>query len=277
MTMPVIIAPEKVSPRTVSGQRVTVGAAFVARPVPRQPTVRDRAEKAVANKHRAAKLRRLADEEGASYPTSARFMRKDADILDAKADEGLALTTYTTGLPRRGNGGELVPLPEMGTGMLAAIVSEPADALAHSASTQRMELSAATDSLSLGLDLANGIKAKNAVEKMLAQQAGAVHKMAMEFMAQASGHMQKAQTPGAGANTVMAQNIEACRLAAAATRLMGAFNEAVLTVRRHRSGGQQVVNVRHYHQQVKVEDGGQAVIAGSMRGRKVPRLASGGK
>jgi hypothetical protein len=63
-----------------------------------------------------------------------------------------------------------------------------------------------------------------------------------------------------------------------AARLMGQFNEAVLTVRRHRSGGQQVVKV--YHQQVSVGQGGQAVVAGTMKGgsggKGRPRLVSGG-
>jgi hypothetical protein len=45
---------------------------------------------------------------------------------------------------------------------------------------------------------------------------------------------------------------------------MGAFNDAVLTVQRRRSGGRQVVQV--IHQQVAVGAGGKAVIAGSPRG-----------
>jgi hypothetical protein len=60
-------------------------------------------------------------------------------------------------------------------------------------------------------------------------------------------------------------NVEAARLTYAAGKLMGAFNDAVLTVQRRRSGGRQVVQV--IHQQVAVGAGGKAVIAGSLKGR----------
>jgi hypothetical protein len=266
----------------------TVGEDFRGDPImeevkpatpPKPPSIRVRAEKAVSDQHHAAGLRRIADEDSGRDPTGARFMRKDAAHLEAKADAALSISAYTSGVARNGNGGELVPLPEMGSGVLAAIVSEPADALAHSASTQRLELSAATDTLSLGLDVANGIKARNAVEKMLSQQAAALHKLGMEFAAQAGAHLQKARGLGASTGTVMAQNIEASRAASAAIRLFGGFNEAVLTVRRHRSGGQQVVKV--IHQQVSVGQGGQAVVAGSIKGgrggKRLPRLVPGGK
>ena len=46
---------------------------------------------------------------------------------------------------------------------------------------------------------------------------------------------------------------------------MGAFNDAVLTVQRRRSGGKQVVQV--IHQQVAVGAGGKAIVAGSLEGR----------
>ena len=125
------------------------------------PRVRQRVEAALKMKHRAAGMRRSAEEYAGGDPTGARFMRKDAATLKAKADSDLCRWSYTTSLPEVGNGGELIPLPEPGTGHLAEHVTEPADMLAHSASTQRMELAAGTDSLALGLDAANAIKARD--------------------------------------------------------------------------------------------------------------------
>ena len=60
-----------------------------------------------------------------------------------------------------------------------------------------------------------------------------------------------------------AHSAEAARLAHAAGKLMGAFNDAVLTVQRRRSGGRQVVQV--IHQQVAVGPGGKAIVAGSSK------------
>ena len=52
------------------------------------------------------------------------------------------------------------------------------------------------------------------------------------------------------------------RLTNAAARLMQAYQEALLTLQKIRTGGKQVVVV----QRVEVSGGGQAVIAGSMNG-----------
>jgi hypothetical protein len=51
----------------------------------------------------------------------------------------------------------------------------------------------------------------------------------------------------------------------AAGKLIGAFDDAVLTVQRRRSGGRQVVQV--VHQQVAVGAGGKAIVAGPLKGR----------
>jgi hypothetical protein len=58
-----------------------------------------------------------------------------------------------------------------------------------------------------------------------------------------------------------------CRIGQDADRVltMGAFNDAVLTVQRRRSGGKQVVQV--IHQQVAVGEGGKVIVAGTVKGR----------
>jgi hypothetical protein len=235
----------------------------MANETPNVPRVRERVEAALKAKHHAAGMRRTADEFGGMDPTGAKFMRKDAAELDAKADADLSRWSYTTGLPEVGNGGELVPLPEPAAYHIAEHVREPADMLAHSASTQRMELAGEADVLALALDAANSIKARDSIEKMLAAQAAAAHKLAMRLMTKAGHQLSQVDTwnPKAWA----AHSVEAARLANAACRVMGAFNDAVVTVQRRRSGGKQVVQV--IHQQVAVGAGGNAVVAGAVKGR----------
>ena len=83
--------------------------------------------------------------------------------------------------------------------------------LAHSASTQRMELAAEADVLSLGLDAANAIKARDSIEQMLTHQAAAAHKLAMRFMAKADHQLSQVDTWNPG--SYQAHSVEAARLA----------------------------------------------------------------
>jgi len=109
--------------------------------------VRRRVESALKAKHSAAGMRRSADEIADMDPTGARWMRKDAEQLDAKAETDLSRWSYTTTEPQIGNGGELVPITKAHTDAIAHHVREPADMLAHSAATQRMELAGEADVL----------------------------------------------------------------------------------------------------------------------------------
>ena len=54
---------------------------------------------------------------------------------------------------------------------------------------------------------------------------------------------------------------------------MGAFNDAVLTVQRRRTGGKQVVQV--IHQQVAVAPGGKAIVAAEVKGGRKGRVSLG--
>ena len=190
-------------------------------------------------------------------------MRKDVDVIEAVVDSEPRRRSYTTGPAQMGNGGELVPLPEPATHHIAEHVREPADMLAHSASTQRMELAAGTDSLALGLDAANAIKARDSIEQMLAHQTAAAHKIAMRFLAKADHHLSKANEFN---RDWQAHSVEAARMAQSAVKLMGASADAVLAVQRRRSGGKQVVQV--IHQQVAIGEGGKAIVAGTLEGPK---------
>jgi hypothetical protein len=229
-------------------------------------------EAALKKKHGAARLRRWADEQAAGDPTGARFVRKDAAVLEAKADADLSRWAYTTAPTEFGNGGELVPLPEPETHHLAEHVREPADTLAHSASTQRMELAGEADALTLGLDAANSIKARDSVEKMLVHQAAAAHKLAMRLIAKAEHQLSQVQDWNPKAWS--AHSVEAARLTHAAGKLMGAFNDTVLTVQRRRTGGKQVVKV--IHQQVAAPAAGPSWRARSRAGAR-PGASVGGR
>ena len=91
----------------------------------------------------------------------------------------------------------------------------------HSASTQRMELAAEADVLTLGLDAANSIKARDSIEQMLMHQAAAAHKLAMRFMAKADHQLSQVQSWNPA--SYQAHSVEAARLAYAAGKLMSAF------------------------------------------------------
>jgi hypothetical protein len=198
------------------------------------PRVRQRVEAALKAKHSAVGLRQAADQAASRDPVGAKFMRNDAAAVAAHAESELSRWSYTTGLPVRGNGGELRPLPEPESGNIAEHVTEPADMLAHTSSTQRMELVAGADALSLALDAANSIKAGDTVEKMLMHQAAAAHRLAMRFVAKADHQL--GQIDGWNPKAWPAHSVEAARLAHAAGKLMGAFSDTVLTVQRRRNG-----------------------------------------
>jgi hypothetical protein len=64
---------------------------------PQKPRVRKRVETALKAKHSAVDLRQTADKYAGMDPTGARFMRKDADAIEARADSELSRWSYTTG------------------------------------------------------------------------------------------------------------------------------------------------------------------------------------
>ena len=98
-----------------------------------------------------------------------------------------------------------------------------------------MELSTGTDSLALGLDAANAIKARDSIERMLMEQGAAAHKLIMQLLAKAAHQLSQVDTWNQ--QSWSAHSVEAARLTHAAGKLMGAFNDAVLTVQRRRCGG----------------------------------------
>ena len=82
---------------------------------------------------------------------------------------------------------------------------------------------------------------------MLCHQMAATHRAAMTLMARG---LEDRMPP-----------LEMARLTNAAARMMDSYQSALLTLQKIRTGGKQIVVVQH----VQVSDGGQAVIAGSMK------------
>ncbi len=113
------------------------------------------------------------------------------------------------------------------------------------ASEERMEAALKAGVLEIAVDAAESARASNSIEKTLAHQMAASHKLAMTLVTRINDQMAAA---------------DAGRLSNAAARMMLAFQSGVLTLHKIRTGGKQVVVVQH----VDVSSGGQAVVAGSM-------------
>jgi hypothetical protein len=193
-----------------------------------------------------------------------------ADELEARVREGVpdAYKEPTVG-------GELVPVDD-GRGAknlhLRNTVDDP-DYIAADASRDRLELLNDAGALGLGLDLADTIEASNSLEKMLAHQMAATHASAMKMTEQMNRQIETMASIYPRGQQSETNNVQCARLAGAIARMMGAFNQGALTLDRLRTGGGQTVVVKHVHQQVQVNDGGQAVIAGEVN----PKGGRGGK
>ena len=194
----------------------------------------------------------------------ARWERREADEADRRAEEILSLSTK----PEVGTGGELSLSEKVKAGQpgLALIVSDP-DIVNVEASWDRLNLAADAQCLAMATDAAEAIGAENSLERMLAHQIAAAHTMAMKLLEKSHqflGHVSSWN----GECRQQVSSIEAARLASSAARMMDAYQKGLATLQRLRSGGNQTITVQH----VRVAEGGQAVVAGTIkaesRGRK---------
>ena len=144
---------------------------------------------------------------------------------------------------------EVIDLGNLGfvSGYLADTLDNP-NMISVDASGQRMNLAAGSGILQIAVDAAESAQAGNSLEKVLCHQMAAAHHAAMRLVARV----------GNGSLPIA----EEARLSNAAARMMQVYQEAFLTLQKIRSGGRQTVMVQH----VQVSDGGQAVIAGSVKG-----------
>lgn len=117
------------------------------------------------------------------------------------------------------------------------------------ASEHRLDLAACVGSrvAESAVDAAESAQAENSLEKMLCHQMAAMHRAGMKLVA-------------SSLNTSLPP-VEMARLSNAAARMMQVYQEAFLALHKIRTGGKQTVVVQH----VQVSEGGQAVIAGSVK------------
>jgi len=221
---------------------------------------KEQVRKGLRSRGMATYLRTLADSNAASDPTGARFDRRYADDHDQTADGILNLPTK----PSQGVGGELHLLQQDANELPGLIdtASEP-NLVSARASLERLDLAASADCLEIAADAAQTIGAKNSLERMLAHQMAAAHKLAMTFAERSLIHARNSEYAHLSVGTRTTNGIEAARMAGAAGRMMSVFNDGLRTLERLRNGGRQVVVVQH----VNVNDGGQAVVAGTVESK----------
>jgi hypothetical protein len=159
-----------------------------------------------------------------------------------------------------GAGRELIDRESVGIPGLVDTVAHP-DYVAADASRDRLELANEARALGSALDAADSIQAQDSLEKMLVHEMAVLHRGMMKAAARMNEELDAAGVMQPSARE--AANVRACRLAGAISRMSSTFQQAVLTLQRKRTGGRQHVTVTHVYQQVNIEDGGQAVVAGN--------------
>lgn len=104
--------------------------------------------------------------------------------------------------------------------------------------------------------------AQNSMEKMLAHQMAAVHKVTMILAAEADLRHQRLASSNLGYSDQDLKTVEAfTKLTGAMARSSVAFQDGLLALQKLRSCGSQRIVVQH----VTVSDGGQAVVTGEMK------------
>ena len=194
--------------------------------------------------------------------TGGRFELAEADSMEAIAAGFMDVGAHVTGQVRPGNGGEVIVATHEAQGSIPGVIDtvrENQDMLTASASRQRLEL--AGNALTLAVDAAESIQPRSSLEKMLAHQLAASHRLGMLFADNAASMVERHKYGGGAA-----LSIEAGRQANAAARMFASFQEGLLALDRIRRGGRQTVKVVHQH--VQVGPGGQALVAaGGVKGR----------
>lgn len=181
-----------------------------------------------------------------------------AGCLDAEADELLDPTTYGVAPLTIGTGGEVANDTTENRGYVDTLLESP-DMVAADASRHRLGLAAKAGGIALALDAAQTAKTANSLEQMMAHQTAAAHIAAIELQAEALVLLGEFRNTGRRSPTLVA---EAARLMTATARMMNTTQQGVLALHRLRTAGRQTLVVQHVH----VGQGGQAVVAGKIKG-----------
>lgn len=228
---------------------------------PEQPSQESRVREGLNNLTRAGACRSEAPDRGAPYDV---ILALDAQMLTERGAKALELSAT----PKKVAGGELVvdEGSDRDRGLAAhhGWETRRPDVVKAKASQERMELLDNAKCLSLGADAAEAIESPNALEKMLAHQMAAAHRMSMKLMEKADGVVNSIRTQ-------LDMNY-AGLLIGQATRLMTVYQAGLQALVKAKTGGKQEVVVQHVH----VNGDGQAVVAGKMDYPK-GRVAGGGQ
>lgn len=203
----------------------------------------------------------------ASEPASNRHSesdQKEADTIEA----ALLATLPASEIEGVGPGGELrLSRPQALDEQARRIRNtlQRPNRVTTSAELERLRQADAAACIDTAMDMADTIGAQNNLERSLAHQLAAAHNLAMRFSGLALAHGEKSwpatRRVDATPSDVREHAVEAARLAHAAARMMAAYQEGALALAKIRSGGRQTVVVQYVH----VNQGGQAVVAGSIR------------
>src|SRR4051812_38761483 len=206
-------------------------------------------------RQRARQMREHGDNAGAARQDH------DAAYLERQADRFRDPQQVIGGPLVAGNGGEVVAA-EPGPDAFQRRVQQPSDMLAAEATEHRMTLTAQVSdpALTLALEMSESLGARDALEQNLFHQIAASHTVGLVLLAKANAFATMAVSWSSNERQQL-QSIEAARMATAATRVLETAQRGMLTLERLRHGGQQIVTVQH----VTVQEGGQAVVAGSVK------------
>jgi len=110
------------------------------------------------------------------------------------------------------------------------------------------------------LDAADTIGAKNAFEKkMHAHQMALLHKQIMRL-----GMRLEDMQHHYGEWNAQQKNVEQCTVLNSIARMVSVYQQGLMVLPRLRSCGSQRVHIYHHHQNVQVNEGGQAVVGGKV-------------
>ncbi len=179
---------------------------------------------------------------GVAEHMGTRAMLREADAKLVVADP-----------PDLGTGNEAVPTGDRATALPGLVETLKSPTHVHmNASEERAELLSRVGAWDIGLDMADGISAVDPMTKALAHQMGALHVKGMELLVRADDLFAKADLlahPDAQAHYIGL----ATKLTNAADRLLGRYQQAMVTLHKVRHGNQQTVNVVHQHVNVEAD------------------------
>lgn len=199
---------------------------------------------AIFAKKNAQRMRYHASKSPDSLAAHNKVALERADSMDAIADEALAVPETLA----KGAGGELIPPAGRNKLVLSHALKEP-DMINLEASISRLDLVDQGGVLHEAIDAAESMGAKDAAEQMLCHQLPALHRAAMELIQKAGN---------------VADVDRKCKMLNTSVRLMESMQKGMIALKTYRRGGEQIV--KHIHvQHVQVQDGGKAIVGGSIQ------------